>query len=404
MIFLEPYRVLEKIYFEGARLKLALSSTPLGEKRGRTVLLVYSVLEHDKYLELCIDTFSERPPKKSVRLVLKIALAAVLYASVPRAVAGSEAVALTRKLGKGGAAGFVNAFLRRFSENEVPMPEGEAGISIRSNFPLFAVRRALEEYGERAERILTAKSHGVSVRFVRGLERYQELPREDTPFPGVKIFKTFTRDENFFAGDYTFQSVGSVAICEMVSPCDKLLDACAAPGGKSVLLAGKCGEVTACELHGHRTALIREYCARMGVNNVTAVQGDSSSFNPAFEGAFNGVLCDVPCSGFGTVSENPDLPLNKREEDFVSLGGVQRAILENCSRYVKRGGKLYYSTCSIFRAENDSVVGEFLAAHPEFELERADSPLAHDKTNYGVQFLPDTAFGAGFYMAVMKRK
>ena len=85
------------------------------------------------------------------------------------------------------------------------------------------------------------------------------------------------------------------------------------------------------------------------------------------------------------------------------MKSVQRAILDTCSRYVKSGGALYYSTCSLFGAENDEIVGEFLKAHSEFVLEKLDSPLAHDCKEYGLQFLPDTAFGAGFYIAKMRR-
>lgn len=197
--------------------------------------------------------------------------------------------------------------------------------------------------------------------------------------------------------------MGSVAICGVVEPCENLLDACAAPGGKSVLLAEKCTRVTACELHAHRVALIESYCARMGTPNVQAMQADSSVFRPAFEAAFDGVLCDVPCSGFGTVAENPDLPLGKREEDLAGLHAVQSAILENCARYVRQGGHLYYSTCSLFEEENDGVVSAFLASHTEFAVCEADSPLPHVKKRCGIQFLPDTAYGAGFYVAKLRR-
>ena len=141
----------------------------------------------------------------------------------------------------------------------------------------------------------------------------------------------------------------------------------------------------------------------MGTKNVKTMQADSTVFCSAFEEAFDGVLCDVPCSGFGTVAENPDLPLNKREEDISSLNEVQRAILENCSKYVRRGGCLYYSTCSVFSEENDGIVSAFLAEHTEFELLAAESPLDHIRTACGIQFLPDTAFGAGFYIAKMRR-
>ena len=169
------------------------------------------------------------------------------------------------------------------------------------------------------------------MRFVRGTEGYLARPHLDTPFENVKIFERFVRDEGFFAGDYTFQSVGSVAICSIVEPCRDFLDACAAPGGKSVLLSERCGAVTANEYHAHRVRLIEQYCARMGVKNVRAVQGDAAVFRSDWEHAFDGVLCDVPCSGLGTLCENPDIALHKSEEGVTQLTAVQRAILDRKS-------------------------------------------------------------------------
>ena len=274
---------------------------------------------------------------------------------------------------------------------------------MRLSYPAYAYAMLKAEYGDRAEQIAGAKSAGVSVRFVRGAEKYEEKKHIKTPFANNYIFENFTRDEAFDDGEYTFQSVGSIAICDTVSPCEKLLDCCSAPGGKSVLLAGKCGEVTAFELHAHRVELIKAYKARMGVQNLTAQQKDSSVFDPVFVGKFDGVLCDVPCSGFGTVSENPDIKLFRKEEDFASLRKAQTEILSACCGYVKKGGSLYYSTCSIFEGENDGIVGAFLKFHPEFVVESIDSPLTHEKKQYGLQFLPDTAFGAGFYVCKLKR-
>ncbi|MDE5896193.1 MAG: methyltransferase domain-containing protein, partial [Clostridia bacterium] len=261
-----------------------------------------------------------------------------------------------------------------------------------------------DRYGERAEKILLAKSRGIAVRFERGEEEYLAKPHTDTPFERVYIFDRFVRDEGYDEGKYTFQSVGSVAICGVVEPCERLLDACAAPGGKAVLLSKKCEEVTACELHPHRVSLIQAYCARMGAKNVTAIQADSTEFRTDWEEGFDGVLCDVPCSGLGTVAENPDLPLRKTEEDFRELVNTQRAILKNCACYVKSGGVLYYSTCSILEEENDRAVEELIKENPSFTAEEIDSPLAHEKTAYGLQFLPDTAFGAGFYVCKLKKR
>ena len=114
-------------------------------------------------------------------------------------------------------------------------------------------------------------------------------------------------------------------------------------------------------------------------------------------------MCDAPCSGLGTVSENPDIKLFRKKEDFTALAKTQKSILDACSGYVKKGGFLYYSTCSLFACENDEIVGEFLKNHGEFAIEKLDSPLAHDNKKYGLQFLPDKAFGAGFYIAKMRR-
>lgn len=403
--FYDPYRVLMKIYSEGAHLKIALANTDLEElNRTRTVKTVYGVLEHDGYLELCIKTFADKRPKQAARVLLKIALYWLVFLEKPRYMVTDTAVDLAKRLGKSGMAGFLNAFLRRFEPGSVLFPQGDEGLSWKYNYPLFAVKKLKEQYGPRAEKIMSAKSGGVSVRFVRGEESYLHRPHTQTPFAHVYLFPNFTRDEGFFAGNYTFQSVGSAAICSVVEPCETLLDACAAPGGKSVLLAEKCAHVTASELHEHRVSLIESYVSRMGVKNVDVLQADSALFRPEWEEKFDGVLCDVPCSGLGTVAENPDLPLRKTQADFEALFAVQSGILANCARYVRAGGALYYATCSMLREENDGVVGPFLRAHSEFTAEETDCPLSHERTQFGLQFLPDTAFGAGFYVAKMRKR
>ncbi len=403
----DPFQILTKIYSEGAHVKQAIADTYIEElNRARTVKIVYGVLENDGYLSFCIRHYAPKAPKLAVRTLLKISLYMLLFMDKQKYMVTDFAVELCKKLGKQGVSGFVNAFLRRFSsaETDAAIPAGDEGAAIRLSYPLYAYRMLKTEYGERAEGIAAAKSAGVSVRFERNEEKYLAKKHTDAPFPHMFFFENFVRDEGFFEGDYTFQSVGSAAICDVVEPCAKLLDACAAPGGKAVLLAKKCGRVAAFELHPHRVELIRQYKERMGAENVCEEQKDSSVFHGEYEEQFDGVLCDVPCSGFGTVSENPDIKLFRKEEDFVSLKETQKKILCACSRYVKQGGALYYSTCSLFERENDGIVGGFLKENPEFSIAEIDSPLAHERKKYGLQFLPDTAFGAGFYVAKLARK
>ena len=403
----DPFLILTKIYSDGARVKQAIADTYIEEQyRSRTVRIVYGVLENDGYFDFCIKHYAPKSPKLAVRIILKISLYMLLFLDKKRYMVTDCAVALCKKLGKSGVSGFVNAFLRRFDKNAVDgaLPSGIEGEAIRVSYPVYAYELLKKEYGERAKAIAEARSAGVSVRFEKNAEEYESRPHTKTPFAGNYIFENFTRDEGFDKGEYTFQSVGSIAICDCVSPCESLLDCCAAPGGKSVLLAKKCQGVTAFELHEHRVELIRQYKRRMGVLNVTETQKDSAVYDAAFTEKFDGVLCDVPCSGFGTVSENPDIKLFRKKEDFAALKIAQRSILQTCSRYVKKGGDLYYSTCSIFASENDEIVGDFLKNNPNFAVETIDSPLIHNKKKYGLQFLPDEAFGAGFYIAKMKRK
>ena len=394
----DPYLILSKVYQGGAYLKQAISDTPIEEtNRPRTVKICYGVLEKDIYLGYILGANVKKQPKSAVKLILKIALYMLEFMKKNDYMVVDCAVELTKKLGKDGAAGFVNAFLRSYKIPPLPEKTDEK-ISIETSSPLWLVKKIKRSYKGEAAEILSAPSSGICVRFERGEEKYSDRPCIETPFVGVKIFKNFVRDEGFFEGAYTFQSVGSVAIGSVISPCECFLDACAAPGGKSVLISKKCKQVTACELHAHRVELINSYVRRMGATNVTAVQADSSVFIPEYEIAFDGVLCDVPCSGTGVINENPDIKLFRKEEDIDSLNKIQLDILSNCSRYVKVGGKLYYSTCSILPEENDSIVYSFLNSHPEFGLEIPDSPLAHRKTKFGLQFLPHISLGAGFFV------
>lgn len=403
----DPFQILTKIYSDGAHVKQAIADTYVEEQyRSRTVKIVYGVLENDIYFDFCIRHYAPKAPKLAVRTILKISLYMLLYMDKKRYMVTDCAVDLCKKLGKSGVSGFVNAFLRHFDKAAVDgaLPKGAQGEAISLSYPPYAYEMLKREYGDRAKAIAAAKSSGVSVRFEKDAEKYAQKPHVKTPFEGNLIFDNFVRDEGFDEGKYTFQSVGSIAICDCVAPCESLLDCCAAPGGKSVLLAKKCGRVTSFELHGHRVELIRQYKERMGVTNITELQKDSREFAPAYEEQFDGVLCDAPCSGFGTVSENPDIKLFRKREDFAELGRIQKEILSNVSRYVKKGGALYYSTCSLFECENDRTVEAFLKEHPDYQAETLDSPLVHDKKKYGLQFLPDAAYGAGFYVCKLKKK
>lgn len=400
----DPYLVLNKVYVGGKFLKQAIADTvvePL--TKGRTVKICYGVLEKDIYLDAIIAHNTAKSPKTTARLVLKIALYMLEFMQKHDYMVVDYAVELMKSLGKSGETGFVNAFLRGYKLPETPTAT-TARISFETDMPLWLVKRVRRSYKDEAEKILSAASLGISVRFERNAEAYLEREHLITPFKNSYIFKNFVSDDGFFVGDYTFQSVGSVAICGIVGGAERVLDACAAPGGKSVLLAKTSKVVVACDIHKHRVELIKSYARRMGAKNVHATIADSTQFNREFEWNFDKVLCDCPCSGTGVINENPDIKLFRKEEQIKELCALQHDILNNCARYVKKGGSLYYSTCSILPEENDSTVYNFLAENPDFELVIPSSPLEHKVTAFGLQFLPHISMGVGFFIAELKKK
>ncbi|PWM71425.1 MAG: hypothetical protein DBX59_08985 [Bacillota bacterium] len=409
-LFYDCYCVLNKVYSEKAYLKQALADTPVEEKnRPIIVKTCYGVLDNDAALGYYISVLSPKNPKAAVRTVLKIAMYHIKYLKKHPYAVIDNAVELVKKLGKGGVSGYVNALLRRFSEKEIPLPQDNIKrLCVRYSFPEFAVRRLIGEYGEsRAESILSAQGGDTTLVFYEGDgEEYLSSRRAEfkkTPFENTFTVKNFLRNEDYDRGIYTYQSVGSAAICAAVEGGEKLLDACAAPGGKSVNLSRRFQKIVACELHEHRAKLIESYARRMGVDNVEVVVSDSSKRTERFVGAFDAVLCDVPCSGFGVAFENPDIKLNKEERNLAELVALQRSILQNCAAYVKNGGFLYYSTCSFFGEENSENVEDFLKRNEDFELCALSSPLAHEKKSCGLQFLPDSS-GGGFFIAKLKKK
>ena len=226
---------------------------------------------------------------------------------------------------------------------------------------------------------------------------------QKTPFENVYFAKNFIRNNDYDKGVYTYQAVGSVAICDVVEPCENLLDCCAAPGGKSVRLSYKCDSVTAFDIHEHRVDLINEYASRMGRTNVNAQVNDSKVYDKALDSKFDAVLCDVPCSGLGVLNDNPDIKLNKDISNVLELNKEQLLILKNASRYVKVGKYLYYSTCSILDRENIEIVRQFLSEMPNFEICEIDSKLNHENIEGTNLFLPDVSYGLGFYVAKLKR-
>lgn len=408
--FYDCYRILNKVYSEKAFIKQAINETQIEEKnRALTVKICYGTLDTDYELSYYIKLLAPKSPKLVVRTILKISMYAIKFLGKKEYAVIDNAVSLTKKLGKSGASGFVNAFLRKFVKLKPEVPTDiKDYLSIKYSYPNFAVEELIKKYGkERTESILSAKNSKTTLAFydVDGEEylKNKALLYEKTPFNNVFSLNNFTRNQDYDNGVYTFQALGSIAICEVVEPCDNLLDCCSAPGGKTVRLSYKCKSVTALELHEHRVNLVKSYASRMKRQNIVAKKADAKVYNSEYDSVFDGVLVDAPCSGLGVVNDNPDIRLNREEKDVLSLLEEQINILNTACKYVKVGGYLYYSTCSILERENQLTIRKFLKTNPNFECQSIDSKLAHEKSDLGITFLPDISSGLGFYVCKLKR-
>ena len=187
----------------------------------------------------------------------------------------------------------------------------------------------------------------------------------------------------------------------------RVLDCCSAPGGKSfasaIAMEGR-GQITSCDVHAHKTGLIENGAARLGLNNITVRQQDATANVPEWVEAMDVVIADVPCSGLGIIRKKPDIRY-KNLEELKALPGLQRAILENQSVYVKKGGVLLYSTCTVLKAENEDVVHAFLAKHDDYYLEPLELPDVFPKNETGMlTLIPGEYDTDGFFICRLRRK
>ena len=192
-------------------------------------------------------------------------------------------------------------------------------------------------------------------------------------------------------GIYTYQALGSVAICDVVEKGENLLDCCSAPGGKSIRLSHKFDKVHSWDIHEHRSKLIKDAATKLGITNITNRVADASEYHTQLYEKYDRVLLDVPCSGIGVIRKKPDIKWTRKPEDLEELLNTQKLILECCSAYVKTGGILVYSTCTVLKEENEKQIENFLAKHKEFKLLEE------------IKLFPNVNGTDGFYIAKVEK-
>lgn len=404
------YNILSQVYKQQTYGSISLTGK-LGEAKNRDFVtrLVYGVLQNNVKYDYYIAQMTAKKPQNSAVILLKIGMYCIEgMDSMPDYAAVNNTVELSKEVGKQGSSGFINGVLKAFCRKKPALPQdGAQRLSVETSVPLWVVKQYIKQFGlQKTQEFLSCKPYELEHARINTLKTDIKGVEAKLDSVGAEYVEDpqcanclFVRNGQkvrplFDAGLITFQSQTSVKCCEIagVKDGDEVLDMCAAPGGKSVYFAGA-GEsvkVLSCDVYHHRLELIQQYARRMGVKlNVRLM--DATVYNKSLANAYDVVLCDVPCSGLGVAAKKPDVYLFKDKDQIFGITETQAKILENGSRYVRDGGTLVYSTCTLLKDENEDMIKKFLKQNRHFRLEEEK------------YFLPDGKGSDGFFVAKMRR-
>lgn len=387
-------------------------------KRAQIKRLSMGTLERMLLLDEVIGQFSNTPVKKQkpvIRNILRMAVYELLYMdSIPARATVNEAVSLTEKKGFHNLKGFVNGVLRSIvravEQGELTLPDS---LSARYSMPQWIIDQWTEDYGKlQTEEILkgSAGEPPLTVHLATAhLAEHQTIAlwqeegvgfSEIKGIPGAYALSgidRLTALESFRRGGFFVQDISSMKVLSALPAAEgmEILDICGAPGGKSLFLAERLhgtGHVLCRDLSETKTALIRENIERCGYANLTAETFDARTKDARMKDRADLVIADLPCSGLGVLKRKPDIRYRQSPETEKELAELQRNILDVAQYYVKPGGYLCYSTCTLDRMENEENARWFTATHPEFQKTAEE------------QLFPQALSQDGFYYALFRKE
>ncbi len=395
------------------------------EKQERAFLtrLSEGTIEHMLEMDFIINSFSKVKVKKMkplIRNLLRMSVYQLKYMdSIPDAAVCNEAVKLAKKRGFGQLRGFVNGVLRNIARElgHLQYPDEKlepvAFLEVTYSVPEWIVSKWISDYGyEKAKEICQSflKEGPITIRTnlnrITPAELKKTLEAEGVLVKDVAVldyafeitgFDYLQSLESFQKGLFYVQDISSMMVAEKAAPKknDYIIDVCAAPGGKSSHLAEKLegtGTVEARDLTEYKVSLIEENIERHGLKNMNAVQQDATLLEEGSVNKADVLICDLPCSGLGVMGKKTDIRYKMTPEKQKDLVQLQREILSTVHSYVKPGGTLVYSTCTIHKGENEEQVAWFIKEYPEFDLLSME------------QIFPNETYHDGFFIAKLCRR
>lgn len=415
-------------YLERAKLNL--------KDRALATRLAYGVVQNQMLCDWYLRHFSSVRLNKiqpRVKICLRLGIyQLVLSDRIPAHAAVSETVGLIRSYGHSNdrTVGFANGILRAIAQaaeqDKLPRldcPDKESFYSLRYSHPEWLVRLLSSQYGQKETAAILAANNEtapVSIRVNRA-KMTREAACEKLTEQGFPVHlhpkaEAMLWAENgdiaggtlFGEGAVTIQDTASAVCVEVLDPKPDafVLDCCAAPGGKTFYIAERMdnkGKLYACDIYSHKLEKIAEGAKRLGLSIVQPMLQDAAELREGWMEQADFVLCDVPCSGMGIIRKKPEIRY-KDEQETEALPEIQAQILKNCAQYVKPGGTLVYSTCTILERENEAIVHAFLQTHPEFEAVPVTHSVFGTAETGMITLLPSVHGTDGFFIAKLRRK
>lgn len=377
--------------------------------------LFYGVLDRTITLDYVLSRYIKTPLKKLEPHILenlRIALYQIMFMDkIPESAAVNQAVKLTKNSKHKHLSGFVNGVLRNILREGTSLPDGtdEHSLSVKYSCPEWIVKSFVADYGiDNALNLLKASLQAPPVTLrVNTLKTNTEnlisdlLQEELTAIPSILENSLeitngidITKNKCYLGGLFHVQDIASQTVVSIASPQrdERVLDMCAAPGGKTFTMAQymeNSGEIVACDLYEKRVELIKKGAGRLGITNVQCMQNDATVYNEKL-GKFDLVLCDVLCSGLGVIRRKPEIKY-KDISEYSDITTIQSKILENAVLYVNEKGRILYSTCTLRKSENEDIIQRFLDKYPQYELK------------YQHTFMPHIDGSDGFYCALLQK-
>ncbi|MDN5403989.1 MAG: 16S rRNA (cytosine(967)-C(5))-methyltransferase RsmB [Lactococcus sp.] len=391
--------------------------------------LVYGTISK----KLTLDWYTKpyvKKTKKWVKNLLAMTVYQIIYMDrIPTSAAVDEAVKIAKKQGDQRLSGFVNGVLRNFTRADFrsfdEISDSTEKLSIQYSMPIDLTKKFVKSFGfektvkifrsieepSRASLRVNTTLTDVTTEFNKLAREFDVELSEISPTGIVAESGHFADLLDFNDGLITIQDESSQLVATVLDAqtTDRILDACAAPGGKTVHIAeylSEAGYIEALDLYDHKLRLIRQNAERLHqIEKIRLTKLDArQSFERFGPDSFDKILVDAPCSGLGLIRRKPDIRYRKETTDFADLQKVQLDILENTCKTLINSGIMVYSTCTIFDEENYQVIETFLAKHPEFE----QVPLTHEKSDLvknGCLFItPDAYHTDGFFIAKLRKK